>query len=74
MIDRSWFRIVLACAVAAGIGFFAGCSSDDGGGGDQSGPFAGGFLGLANVEQNVTQCGECHPPWVLSLGFTGAVA
>jgi predicted CXXCH cytochrome family protein len=36
------------------------CSSDDGGGGDAAGPFAGGFLGLANVEQNVTECGECH--------------
>ncbi len=70
MIDRSWFRIALVCGVAAGIGFFAGCSSDDGGG-DQSGPFAGGFLGLANVEQNVTQCGECHPSQQSFWGDTG---
>ncbi len=37
-----------------------GCSDDDSGA-DDSGPFAGGFLGLGNVERNVTRCGECHP-------------
>ncbi len=37
------------------------CSGGGGSSPEPSGPFAGGFLGLANVEQNVTQCGECHP-------------
>jgi predicted CXXCH cytochrome family protein len=49
-----------------------GCGGDDDDGGGSSGPpFAGGFLGLANVEQNVTQCGECHPS---QQGFWGETA
>jgi predicted CXXCH cytochrome family protein len=48
---------ILALVAAAMIG----CGSDDDGSTDEPGPFPGGFLGLANVEQNVTQCGECHP-------------
>ncbi len=51
---RRAFVFLLAFVVTV-----SACSSDDGGG-DLGGPFAGGFLGLANVEQNVTECGVCH--------------
>ncbi len=53
-------HFVRRCLLAGAVVALASCGSDDGGSSD-SGPFPGGFLGLANVEQNVTQCGECHP-------------
>jgi predicted CXXCH cytochrome family protein len=50
--------VVLALAVTqCGGGGGGGGGGNDGGGG----PFPDGFLGLTNVAQNVTQCGECHP-------------
>ena len=54
------YAVIVGCSLALAMSLVA-CSGDDDGGGDNTGPFAGGFLGLANVEQNVTQCGECHP-------------
>src|SRR6185295_13134002 len=40
----------------------AGCGGGGGGGSaNEGGPFAGGFEGLADVNNNVTVCGECHP-------------
>ncbi len=56
------FTRLVRLGLGIGMGFaMLHCSSGDDGAGSASGPFPGGFLGLANVEQNITQCGECHP-------------
>ncbi len=57
LISGHFVRAFLLAVVAATL---VSCSGSDDSSGDPSGPFAGGFLGLANVERNVTQCGECH--------------
>jgi predicted CXXCH cytochrome family protein len=50
----------VAIAALAGSAWQCGGGSGGSGGGSQTGPFPDGFLGLVNVPQNVTQCGECH--------------
>jgi len=61
MADRSavwgWRTLLVACLATMAATMWQ-CG---GGGGDSlSGPLPDRFLGLVNVEQNVTQCGECH--------------
>lgn len=58
--SRRSMRVALVLAFAVALGF--GCA-DDGGGDSTSepkAPFEGGFLGLADVTTNRTQCAECH--------------
>ena len=65
MTNAKWGRAVSWIAVVSSAVLMVACNGGGGGNGNDGsgngGPFAGGFVGLANVELNTTTCGECHP-------------
>jgi len=58
---RGAMRVLLTVTGVGALALLVAQCGDGGGGSSRRGTFAGGFLGLANVSENVTQCGECHP-------------
>ncbi len=55
-----WRRVLVVACVATMTSAMWQCGGGSGDGSPETGPFPDGFLGLVNVSQNVTQCGECH--------------